>query len=81
MLSRTATTAASVVLAVVLASAAHADGPGGDVCGTGDVLVTVCAVDGGGSSGSSGSAPAGADPASTGSSTKAGGQVLVRDRG
>ncbi|MEU5417527.1 ATP/GTP-binding protein [Streptomyces clavifer] len=69
VLSRTATTA-SVVLAVVLAPAALADGPGGGVCGTGYVLVTVCAEDGGGSSGSSGSAPAGVDPVSTGSSTK-----------
>ncbi|MEU9530490.1 ATP/GTP-binding protein [Streptomyces sp. NPDC053705] len=68
MLSRTATTAATaVVLAVVLVPAAHADGPGGGVCGTGDVLVTVCAEDGGGSSGSG---PAGVDPVSTGSSTK-----------
>ncbi|MER6241081.1 ATP/GTP-binding protein [Streptomyces clavifer] len=72
MLSRTATTAASVVLAVVLAPAAHADGPtvGSDGCRGSMFSVTVCAVDGGGSSGSSGSAPAGADPASTGSSTK-----------
>ncbi|MFE9912523.1 ATP/GTP-binding protein [Streptomyces clavifer] len=72
MLSRTATTAASVVLAVVLAPAAHADGPtvGSDGCRGSMFSVTVCAVDGGGSSGSSGSAPAGVDPASTGSSTK-----------
>ncbi|MGW4231229.1 hypothetical protein ACWEF9_18375 [Streptomyces sp. NPDC004980] len=71
MLSRPATAAAAVVLAVVLAPAAHADGPGGGVCDNSGVLVTICAEDGGassGSSGSSGSGPAGADPASTGSS-------------
>ncbi|MFE9913188.1 ATP/GTP-binding protein [Streptomyces clavifer] len=66
MLSRPAA-AAAVVLAVALAPAAHADGPGG-VCDNSGVLVTICAEDGGGSSATSGSAPAAAAPASSGGS-------------
>ncbi|WP_327379190.1 ATP/GTP-binding protein [Streptomyces sp. NBC_01212] len=64
---------AAVVLAVVLAPAAHANGPGGGVCGTGDVLVTVCAADNSGSSGSSGSSggkPAAAALAASGGDSK-----------
>ncbi|MFB7344959.1 hypothetical protein ACFCZ6_33440 [Streptomyces hydrogenans] len=34
-----------MVLAVVLAPAAHADGPGGGVCDTSGLVVTVCAED------------------------------------
>ncbi|MFD0372850.1 hypothetical protein ACFVGS_33335, partial [Streptomyces sp. NPDC127114] len=52
-----------MLLAVVLAPAAHADGPSGGVCEGGDMEVTVCAADGtvnGGSAGSSGTTtPAG----------------------
>ncbi|MFJ8770118.1 ATP/GTP-binding protein [Streptomyces clavifer] len=69
MLKQSAAVAAAVVLAVTLAPAAHADGPGGGVCDNSGVLVTICAEDGGGSSGSSGGAPAAAAPASTGGST------------
>lgn len=65
--------AAAVVLSAALVPAAHANGTGGGVCGTGDVLVTVCAQDHSGSSGSSGSSsgtPAAAAPAASGDDSK-----------
>ncbi|MFD9239868.1 ATP/GTP-binding protein [[Kitasatospora] papulosa] len=66
--------AAAVVLAAALVPAAHANGPGGGVCGTGDVLVTICAQDNtrsSGSSGSSGGTPAAAAPAAAGDESEA----------
>ncbi|MFE3476232.1 ATP/GTP-binding protein [Streptomyces bacillaris] len=59
-------TAAAVVLAGVLAPAAHADGgPGGGICEGAALTITVCASDGAATPGAPGSSGAAATPAGT----------------
>ncbi|MER5740463.1 ATP/GTP-binding protein [Streptomyces sp. NPDC002262] len=62
MLTRHRPAAASVgvVLAVVLAPAAHATGPAGGVCDTSGLVVTVCAEDSSSAGGTTGGSPGGA---------------------
>ncbi|MGW6862123.1 ATP/GTP-binding protein [Streptomyces xanthophaeus] len=57
MLRRTAAT--GMLLAAACVPAAYADGPDGGVCDSSDLLVTVCAQDGGGTPASGGARPAG----------------------